>query len=605
MKLKVFEINYIYFGILFLSLLGVHGYSFMLLQNVEAFPFFGSVLLQCFLEAWVLLFLSLLIQKYAHKTFFYSFVILSCFLILAHQVDFIMIRLMGVTIWYLLNLVYAEMGDNFTEMIKATNIPFGYWMLGVFSIFVFFAIAVLFFHYTEKLAKKKKLRISLKTLTLFFVLPLILMIIWDKTISKKISYKKFEQLCQILPFKNMVFSPKHEVISNLHSLKKIERSLEPISLYQERKPPIYIFVIESLREDFITNEIAPNISRFRDENVFFDVAASGGNASHFSWFTIFHSQFPLRFSKEYVQKTIKEGSRAISLMKDIGYKIHLYSSAELAFYHMGESIFGKDYRLADTFFEFPHEGKVTADQSDREVMKELIKDQDEFHGDGHLFIVFLDATHFGYSWPREGGDRFSPTEEPINYIKAAYTSASVEKIKNRYRNAIYYVDSLIGDFLKGHKQDDAVILVTGDHGEAFYEEGHIFHASNLSQSQIHIPLYYKFGKESEKMKEKASKISSHIDIFPTLIDYVKNEDATFFGLEGESIFKQDRWPYTLTARYNGGKEPFEFCLQNLDGKMILQRKKGKPLKVASLSSSENAQFLKNAELAITHVYNSN
>ncbi len=602
MKLKVFEINYIYFGILFLSLLGVHGYSFMLLQNVEAFPFFIHVLLQCFFEAWILLFLSLIIQKYAHKTIFYSFVILSCFLLLAHQVDFIMIRLMGVNIWYLMNLVFAEIGDNFIEMIKATNISFSYWMVGIFSIFLFFAITVLFFHYTEKLAKKKKLIISLETLGIFLVVPLILMIIWDKTTSKKICYKKAEELCQTLPFKSMFFFPAQEVIPALSSLKKIERNSRLIRSSQERKPPIYIFVIESLREDFITKEIAPNMARFREENIFFDIAASGGNASHFSWFTIFHSQFPLRFSKKYVQKTIKEGSHAISLMKDMGYKIHLYSSAELAFYHMGESIFGKDYRLADTFFEFPHGGKITADQSDKEVMKELIKDRDEFHGDGHLFIVFLDATHFGYSWPRDGKDLFSPVEEPINYIKAAYTKSSVEKIKNRYRNAIYYVDSLIGNFLKQHEDDDALILITGDHGEAFYEEGHIFHASNLSQSQIHVPLYYKFGKETKKLKEKASKISSHIDIFPTLIDYVQKEDATHLGLEGESIFKQDRWPYTLTARYNGGKEPFEFCLQSLDGKMILQRKKGNPLKVTSLSSSENALFLQNVKNEITHIY---
>ncbi|MBM3193245.1 MAG: hypothetical protein FJZ59_03315 [Chlamydiae bacterium] len=600
MKSRVFEVNYIYFGILFLSLIGVHGYSFMLLQNVEAYPFCITVFLQCFLEAWALLFVSLLIQKHAHKTFFYTFLVGSCFLLLAHQVDFIMIRLMGVTIWYLLNLVYAEMGDNFIEMIKATNISFSYWMLGAFSIFAFFVLAILFFHSTERLAKKKKLHISLKSLLLFFLVPLSLLALSDRVFLRKISYKNYANLCQILPFKTTFFPPEREVISVSETLKKVHRVASDVQVPQEKRPPIYIFVIESLREDFITSEIAPNMTRFREENVFFDVAASGGNASHFSWFTIFHSQFPLRFSKEYIQKTIPEGSHAISLMKDMGYKVHLYSSAELAFYHMGESIFGKDYKLADTFFEFPHGGKIAAYQSDREVMMELIKDENEFFGDGHLFIVFLDATHFGYSWPKEDGDRFFPIEEPINYIKAAYTNSSLEKIKNRYRNSIYYVDSLLGSFLEKHQADEAVILVTGDHGEAFYEEGHIFHASSLSQSQIHVPLYYKFGNVTRQLKEKASKISSHIDIFPTLIDFIKNGAET--SLEGESIFKLDRWPYTLTARYNGGKEPFEFCLQNLEGKMILQRKNGKPLKVTSFTGSENAKFLKNAEKAFEHIY---
>ncbi len=602
-RAKLFEVNYIYFCILFLSLFGVHGYSLFVLRDVAIFPFIGSVLLQCLFESWLILTASLLIQRYFHKSLFYFFIALSCILVLAHEADFIMTRLMGVSIWFLLHLISYEIGDNFLEMIKSTNISPIIWFLGALGVIAIFACGMVFFHISDRLARRKKLFISQKMLITFCFVPLFLMVICDRVTLNSLSYANYEQLREILPFKTTFFRPVHSVISRKNDLKELKSVNNRIdSIASSKRPSIFLFVIESLREDFITEEIAPNLFKFKQENISFDVAASGGNCSHHSWFTIFHSQFPLRFSKEHIFKTREKGSLAIQAMRDIGYQIHLYSSAELAFYHMDESIFGKRHVLADTYYEFPHGKGVTKAQPDRKAMEQMQLDGIRFEEDGHLFIVFLDATHFGYSWQRENGDLFQPVEDPINYIKAAFNKGSIEKIKNRYRNSINYVDSLIGSFLKCHSDDDSVIIFTGDHGEAFYENGKLFHASNLGNEQIHVPLYYRFGKESALLKSKASKISSHLDIFPTFIDYVTGINPDLFGLEGESIFKLSRWPYTVTSRYNGGRAPFEFCLQSLGGRMILQTHIPDTLKVTSINNKENPIFLEEAKEAFSHLF---
>lgn len=600
---KLFEVNYIYFGVLFLCLIGVHGYSLLLLKEISLAPLFITIFLQCFLEAWILLTASLFIRNYCHNSLFYLFIAFSCVLLLAHEADFIMTRLMGVSIWFLLHLISYEIGDNFLEMIKSTNISFFFWLLGIFGVGAIFSIGLFFFHATDRLVKKRKLFISVKMLSLVFLIPLLVLVMWDKIALSKLSYLSYEQFREILPFKTTFFAPSQYLISMDNSLKKLKFKDDQVApSFTQKRPPIYLFVIESLREDFITKEIAPNLFQFKEENLSFDLAASGGNCSHQSWFTIFHSQFPLRFSKEHVLETQERGSLALCAMKELGYQIHLYSSAELAFYHMDKSIFGKGHQLADTYFEFPHGGEVTTAETDRKAMEQLQNDQGKFIGDGHLFIIFLDATHFGYSWPRDKGDKFQPVEDPINYLKAAFNKGSVEGIKNRYRNAIYYVDSLIGVFLESHVDDDSVILFTGDHGEAFYENGKIFHASNLGQEQIHVPLYYKFGKESPLLKTKASKISSHIDIFPTIIDYISEKDPALLGLEGESIFKPFRWPYTVTSRYNGGKAPVEFCLQSLEGRMVLQTHIPDTLKVTSINNQENSIFIDQAKEAFSHLF---
>jgi glucan phosphoethanolaminetransferase (alkaline phosphatase superfamily) len=605
---RTFEINYIYFGMIFLYLLVVHGYSIFLLKEVSVLPLLISVVMQCFWESAILLAATLLIQKYLHRSVLYIFISLLGILVLAHEADFVMIRLMGVTVWYLMHLMSHELGDNFLETIKATNISPLTWLIGITLVITVFSIGLCFFHITTRLAKKKKLSITYRMLTLLILVPPVCMAIWDKFSVTELPYATYEQFRQFLPLKRTFFSPGQNLLPFTASLKELKLKEELIiPLEAKNRPPIFIFVIESLREDFITKEVAPNLYRFKKENVSFDIAASGANASHYSWFTIFHSQFPLRFSKHHALKTKETGSEALRAMKQLGYKIHVHSSAELAFYRMGESIFGKDHQLADTFYEYPHGNGVTTAQSDKQAMNGLEKELEQLGGDGHLFIIFLDATHFGYSWPREGGDRFTPIEDPINYLKAAFRNDALEGIKNRYRNSIYYVDSLIGKLLKNKKTQEATILITGDHGEEFYECGQFLHASNLSQEQITVPLYYKFGKNSKGLRKKASKISSHIDIFPTLIDYAGGDPAQF-GLEGESIFKPNKWPFTLTARYNGGKNPYEFCLQGHNGKVVLQfphlvgLKTSNALLITELTSKKKELFLEETKTALNHVF---
>jgi hypothetical protein len=190
-------------------------------------------------------------------------------------------------------------------------------------------------------------------------------------------------------------------------------------------------------------------------------------------------------------------------------------------------------------------------------------------GSGRLFIVFLDATHHDYSWPSEMS-KFFPFDEKINYISAAISKKGLEKIKNRYRNALYFIDDQFGKFLNALDRvpggKDAVVVITGDHGEEFYEHGNLFHASSLSEPQMHVPLYYRFGQN--KILHTDCKMTCHMDIFPTLFHYLIGEDLMGDVLQGESIFKTNRWPYTIVARFNAISSPYEFCIHHGTSKLL-------------------------------------
>jgi len=68
-------------------------------------------------------------------------------------------------------------------------------------------------------------------------------------------------------------------------------------------------------------------------------------------------------------------------------------------------------------------------------------------------------------------------------------SAQPETQKLRYRSAIRYTDHLVGSLLEG-LDDDAVVIVVGDHGESLDEHDYYFnHGGRLYEPSLHVPFF--------------------------------------------------------------------------------------------------------------------
>ncbi len=398
-----------------------------------------------------------------------------------------------------------------------------------------------------------------------------LMAVWDLSTILPTKHVDYAKLSKALPFKTTVFSPSTQKIalSSILPEAKMEdgeaRQKNGI-LTPAHKPDIFIFVIESLREDFITDAVAPRLAQFKKENVSFDLALSSANCTQLSWFSLFYSKFPFHWAKEGKAER-KTGSPVLKIFKEMGYAIHVYTSAMLGFYEMDQRLFGEKCELVDRFFLFGHGGQIPPHESDGRTVDKLTEEmRSASKKGGHLHIVFLESTHFDYSWPKEKELVFAPIVDQIDYLKVACAKQDLEPIKNRYRNAIHYVDGLFGKFLDALKEtkgmDEAVVVVTADHGEEFFEDGHLFHASNLNFAQTHVPLYYKFGSSIQLPGTTLCKATSHIDIMPTLLHYLFKKDLFQNEMQGESIFKAKRSPFLVSARYNGVRNPVEFFIHN-------------------------------------------
>jgi glucan phosphoethanolaminetransferase (alkaline phosphatase superfamily) len=578
------SVNYLFFGFYLLIAGFIHVFHVFLIEPTIAFStYFFAIyaFAQSALEAIVLAFLAGLINAYLPRLIHF-YIVCVFFLFLSHLIDFPLVRLMDMSFWYALHFVSQESYENFIELLLASNVSIFVWGLAALGA-VFLVLSGIFFYWmSERGIRRHRWMPSFPMLGVLVCAACFFLLSWDFMLKKKVSTLYFDRFEKALPWKSTFFRPQIDYLLLKNPLRELEGEGELIRKLDSRifplthKPDIYLFIVESLREDFITQENTPHLKKFRDQNISFEKAFSNANATHLSWFSIFHSQFPFYWGKTDLREA-KGGSIPLQLLKKMGYQIYVSSSSRLSYYQMSRLIFGEGEYLASAIFLPDEERCCEPYLRDQSAIEDLTRHMGEGSA-ARLFIVFLDATHLDYSWPKEQ-TRFTPCEERINYFKAAVSKKGLEGIINRYRNALYFIDVQFGKFMdvleRSPEGKEAIVIVTGDHGEEFYEHGNLFHASSLSHPQTNPPLYYRFA-EGEVMKQRVQcTMTSHMDIFPTLFHYLTGEDLMREVLQGQSIFGVDRWPYTVIARFNASRTPYEYCIHNGMEKLVVAFSKGK------------------------------
>jgi arylsulfatase A-like enzyme len=123
-----------------------------------------------------------------------------------------------------------------------------------------------------------------------------------------------------------------------------------------------------------------------------------------------------------------------------------------------------------------------------------------------------------------------------------------------YDANLAYGDSQVGQVVKKVKElgiyDNTIIIVTSDHGEAFWEHGYSGHNVQLYQESIHIPLVIKLahsGTLPSVLPRKINPIVRTIDLFPTLVDLLS------FSRRGLNLDGRSYLPYLAGVPEDGRK----------------------------------------------------
>jgi arylsulfatase A-like enzyme len=143
-----------------------------------------------------------------------------------------------------------------------------------------------------------------------------------------------------------------------------------------------------------------------------------------------------------------------------------------------------------------------------------------------LFLWVLDP-HDPY-YPPPGFDRWRDPgytgriDGSAESVRRVRTPADVQRLLDLYDGEIAYVDQELGrllDFLRALGQyDDTLIVVAGDHGEAFGEHGDFVHGHLAYDEIMHVPLIVKFPAGSAVAGGASDALAQLTDIAPTVLD---------------------------------------------------------------------------------------
>ena len=203
--------------------------------------------------------------------------------------------------------------------------------------------------------------------------------------------------------------------------------------------------------------------------------------------------------------------------KIFNYKTFFLSSHTLKWYKFNE--FYKQEKL-DVWWNKDNSGLPYFNDlgiKDELTIKKLNRTISNFSNKPFFGVVQLNTTHYPY-------------EVPEKYKKWN------NSFSGSYDNAVRYQDAIIGDFFKHLKQEglleNTIVLFASDHGESLAEHHNIGHVESNYTETISIPLlaYIPDGiisnDEKLELKKNLNRLTSNIDIAPTIVDLLNLEKET-------------------------------------------------------------------------------
>jgi len=121
---------------------------------------------------------------------------------------------------------------------------------------------------------------------------------------------------------------------------------------------------------------------------------------------------------------------------------------------------------------------------------------------------------------------------------------SAAGMRARYRLQVEAADRAVGALLDELRRRDlyenALIVLTGDHGEALGEHGHFGQAVSLYDEMLSVPLVVRLplGRRTAELEEAACGLVRHIDVAPTILELLDVQALP--GASGTSLLHPAR-----------------------------------------------------------------
>ncbi len=330
---------------------------------------------------------------------------------------------------------------------------------------------------------------------------------------------------------------------------------------------VFYILLDALRYDCIWKKvenryITPNINKFGQESFVFSNFFANAPYTRASVSTLFTSLLPevhnvINVSSQYdkklpdIAKTFKANNFHTTL---------IFGSNVFPINNMGVNFDSKiNVRINNPLYSTMLENKIIS------TLKTLKK-----HNKNFVYIHLL-PPHMPYNPPPPFNQIFEDTNNKyhltlyLRKIKRAnkYQIVShkfINFLERTYLNNVVYADHITGIILEELKKlnfyDSSIIIISSDHGEAFYEHEKIGHNSTNYNEMIRIPFLIKLPKDTNTKAKIIYAYRSNIDVLPTLIELlglkpvnkkIKYQGKSFAKLFFSSSQTYDRFIYSRAA----------------------------------------------------------
>lgn len=296
----------------------------------------------------------------------------------------------------------------------------------------------------------------------------------------------------------------------------------------QRSPQIVLIVLESWRQDALTAERMPRLWNWAAQHAHrFANHSSGTHSSQSGMFELLYGKSNLSY---HATLDAKIPPLLFRIARGIGYEVGYFSGHPLKWLRREE------FLAPDTVDRWVHDDTGEWTEWDRHALAGVIDNTKQ--SGRKLSLSFLMSSHFEYRYPPQY-ERHTPVAKSKMWETDVQALGEGDRVPhwNRYLNSMAFLDDLVADTVEA-LPDDALVIITGDHGESFFDGGMYGHGYMFSRVVVEVPMIVRFPKGPEVPERflgpaVVSQRTLHRDVLGWLVDYMGGDARGVLGFEGE------------------------------------------------------------------------
>jgi len=307
-------------------------------------------------------------------------------------------------------------------------------------------------------------------------------------------------------------------IQQLEKLNNVKDKILSQNISVKSPMNILFINIEGLRNDMLNSFNMPFLYKFASERGFIlKKHYTTGNNTPGALYGMLTGLAPYYFEPLRENKFL---NMSLQILKKAGYRQSFYYNSPINYEYVYRDIIEKTQGRYNRI-----EGRME-DYAPREqqLIDKLISDMKSDSGSRRFDYYLMNVSHFNYYYPESCRKYVPDYHSNFTIISGSQQTFKKDRVelKNRYMNAVLYTDRLLCQLFtemdRMGRLNNTIIVLSGDHGEEFWEHGSFGHTWGLNNIQIQpAALIYYPGIKNSSIRYK---YTSHQDFMPTVFDLI-------------------------------------------------------------------------------------